>query len=178
MTSLEVCRQDWLELASKREGHGPFRYVLREEARERRTSLCGRLGVRVPRVSGQEAVYLRVWGGGVERLRLEAEEDARSDVVPLPPTTSRFYYFVQLESEDFRPLSLALALGPAAGAGGAAGATGAAPGTGCPEGPNLVKLAVDRPTDPGAGTAEPGSPDAPTLEAAGADRPDAGAPTR
>jgi hypothetical protein len=180
-TSLDVCRQDWLGPAIEREGRGHIRYVLRQEARERRTSLCGRLGVRVPRVSGPEAVYLRVWGGGVERLRLEAEEDAlerRSDVVSLAPTTSRFHYFVQLESEDFRPLSLALALGPAAGAGGAAGATGAAPGTGCPEGPNLVKLTVDRSKDPGAGTAEPGRPDAPSLEAAGADRPGAGTPTR
>jgi tetratricopeptide (TPR) repeat protein len=168
MTSLEVCRQDWLELASKREGHGPFRYVLREEARERRTSLCGRLGVRVPRVSGQEAVYLRVWGGGVERLpvpRLEADDDERrSDVVSLAPTTSRFHYFVQLESEDETPLSLPLTLDPA--------------GTKCPEGRNLLTLAADRLPEPREATAEPGSPGAPTVEAAGADRPDAGAPPR
>ena len=135
--------------------------------------------MRVPKVSGQkEAVYLRVWGGGVERLRLEAEEDAlerRSDVVSLAPTTSRFYYFVQLESEDGRPLSLPLALDPAAGA---AGATGAAPGSKCPEGRNLFTLAVDRLDGARAAIAEPGSPGAPTAEAAGADRPDAGAPTR
>jgi tetratricopeptide (TPR) repeat protein len=176
-TSLEVCRQDWLGLASEREGQ--IRYALREEERRRGNYLCGRLGVRVPKVPGQkEAVYLRVWGGGAERFRLEAEEDAlerRSDVVSLAPTTSRFYYFVQLESEDGRPLSLPLPLDPAPGA---AGATGAAPGTRCPEGRNLVRLAVGQPPVPGAAVAEHGSPGAPAAEAAEADRPDAAAPTR
>ena len=73
----------------------------------RAAAICaGRLGVRAPRLSGEkEKVYLRVWGGGVERLRLESgarRSEAGSDVVSLAPTTSRFYYFAQLENEDGR----------------------------------------------------------------------------
>ena len=112
--SLNACRGDWLGSASEQEGR--IRYTLKQTEGRGRGFLCGRLGVRAPRLSGeQENVYLRVWGGGVERLRLEArEEDRRSDVISLAPTTSRFYYFAQLENERGRPLSAPLALDPSA----------------------------------------------------------------
>jgi hypothetical protein len=112
--------------------------------------------------------------GKLRKTIKSAPLERRSDVVSLAPTTSRFYYFVQLESEDGRPLALLLPLDTGAGA---AGATPAAPGGRCPEGRNLFTLAVEQPTAPEA-ISEPGGPAAPTAEAAGADRPDAGATTR
>ena len=121
---INVCRWDWLAEVSRQEGEN--RYSLKQTQGRGRSYLCGRLGVRAPRVTTApraptEEVYLRVWGGGAERLRLESksepeggerERDAGSDVVSLAPTTSRFYYFAQLESEDGRPLSPPLALDP------------------------------------------------------------------
>jgi tetratricopeptide (TPR) repeat protein len=110
-----VCRRDWLGQASQREGR--IQYVLKQvPPRRGRAYLCGRLGVRAPRLSGEkEPLYLRVWGDGAERLRLEAGEeglDRRSDVISLAPTSSRFYYFAQLENERGIPLSLPVALDP------------------------------------------------------------------
>jgi tetratricopeptide (TPR) repeat protein len=110
-----VCRRDWLGPASEREGR--IQYVLKQvPPRRGRAYLCGRLGVRAPRLSGEaEPLYLRVWGDGAERLRLEAGEeglDRRSDVISLAPTSSRFYYFAQLENERGTPLSLPVALDP------------------------------------------------------------------
>ena len=110
-----ACRRDWLGPATDREGR--IQYVLKQvPPRRGRSYLCGRIGVRAPRLSGQGGhLYLRVWGGGAERLRLEAGEEGlerRSDVIALAPTSSRFYYLAQLESEDGQPLSMPLPLDP------------------------------------------------------------------
>ena len=113
---IRVCRSDWLTDMSLQEGEN--RHSLKQTQGRGRSYLCGRLGVRAPRVTKapNEEVYLRVWGGGAERLRLESESErergAGSDVVSLAPTTSRYYYFAQIESEDGRPLSPPLALDP------------------------------------------------------------------
>jgi hypothetical protein len=113
---IRVCRSDWLTDMSLQEGEN--RHSLKQTQGRGRSYLCGRLGVRAPRVTKapKEEVYLRVWGGGAERLRLESESErergAGSDVVSLAPTTSRYYYFAQIESEDGRPLSPPLALDP------------------------------------------------------------------
>ena len=113
--SLNACRGDWLGTASEQEGR--IRYTLKQ-VQGRGRGLSVRAARREgPRLSGeQEKVYLRVWGGGAERLRLEAREEdgRRSDVITLAPTTSRFYYFAQLENEGGRPLSAPLALDPSA----------------------------------------------------------------
>ena len=148
--SPDVCRDDWLEAASKREG--PTRYVLKEKERGSRSFLCGRLGVRVDRFAGeQEPLYLRVWGGSVERLRLEAtEEDRRSDMISLAQTTSRFYYFAQLENEKGRPLSAPLAIDPTA-----APTSAASPSpSGCRDAVNLITLTISRSADPGSASPE------------------------
>jgi tetratricopeptide (TPR) repeat protein len=113
---IRVCRSDWLTDMSRREGEN--RYSLKQTPGQDRSYLCGRFGVRAPRVEKApgEEVYLRVWGGGAERLRLESrserERGVGSDVVSLAPTTSRYYYLAQLESGDGRPLSPPLALDP------------------------------------------------------------------
>ena len=139
-----ACRRDWLGPASAEEGR--LQYTLKQvQPRRGRGYLCGRLGVRAPRLSGgEEAVYLRVWGGGAERLRLEAGEeglDRRSDVIALAPTSNRFYYFAQLENEKGRPLSAPLALDPnvvpAAGV--------PASSTRCADARPLIALAAEQP---------------------------------
>jgi hypothetical protein len=115
---IRVCRSDWLTAVSQSEGEN--RYSLKQMQGQGYSYLCGRLGVRAPRVEKgpNEEVYLRVWGGGAERVRLESrserEPGSGSDVVSLPPATSRYYYFAQIESENGRPLSLPLALDPTA----------------------------------------------------------------
>ena len=111
-----------------------------------------RLGVRVDRFAGeQEPLYLRVWGGGVERLRLEAtEEDRRSDMISLAPTTSRFYYFVQLENDKGRPLSAPLAIDPTS----APASTASPSASGCRDAVNLITLTIGRPEDPGSAPPE------------------------
>ena len=151
-----ACRRDWLGPASEQEGR--LQYVLKQvQPRRGRGYLCGRLGVRAPRLSGEEeTVYLRVWGGGAERLRLEAGEeglDRRSDVIALAPTSSRFYYFAQLEDEDGRPLSAPLALDPNVVP--AAGAVASA--TRCVDARPLIGLAAERPGESEAAPADDGS---------------------
>jgi hypothetical protein len=70
---IRVCRSDWLTEMSLHEGEN--RYSLKQTQGRGRSYLCGRLGVRAPRVTKgpKEEIYLRVWGGGAERLRLESE---------------------------------------------------------------------------------------------------------
>jgi len=148
---IRVCRSEWLADMSVVEGEN--RYSLKQTPGRGRSYLCGRLGVRAPRVqkTSKEEVYLRVWGGGAERLRLESESErergAGSDVVSLAPTTSRYYYFAQIESEDGRPLSLPLALDPAATPPRPAGAFPAR----CSDPRTLITLTV------GGQSEEPGS---------------------
>jgi tetratricopeptide (TPR) repeat protein len=139
--SLNACRGDWLASVSEQEGR--IRYALKQAEGRGRGYLCGRLGVRVPRLSGEgENLYLRVWGGGAERLRLEArEEDRRSDVISLALPPSRFYYFAQLENEGGQPLSAPLALDPSA-----APAEPASPAAaGCADPRRLISLTAERP---------------------------------
>jgi tetratricopeptide (TPR) repeat protein len=142
--SLNACRGDWLAAASEREGR--IRYALQQTEGRGRGYLCGRLGVRAPRLSGEgENVYLRVWGGGAERLRLEArEEDRRSDVISLVPTTSRFYYFAQLENERGQPLSAPLALDPSAVPSRPVSPAAA----GCADPRRLISLTAEAPGEP------------------------------
>jgi tetratricopeptide (TPR) repeat protein len=140
-----ACRRDWLGPASEREGR--IQYVLKQvPPRRGRSYLCGRIGVRAPRLSGQgENLYLRVWGGGAERLRLEAGEEGlerRSDVISLAPTSSRFYYLAQLESEDGTPLSMPLPLDP-----------NVKPSA--PEGPNVMPSVAAVPPTPRCPDARP-----------------------
>jgi tetratricopeptide (TPR) repeat protein len=157
--SSNVCRRDWLRLASEEEGR--LDYVLKQvPPRRGRGYLCGRLGVRAPRLSGElpgeeETVYLRVWGGGAERLRLEAGEeglDRRSDMISLAPTSSRYYYFAQLENEGGRPLSPPLALDPNV----APTAPVPAPATRCLDARPLLWLEAGRPGELEAAPAEEG----------------------
>jgi tetratricopeptide (TPR) repeat protein len=140
-----ACRRDWLGPASEREGR--IQYVLKQvPPRRGRSYLCGRIGVRAPRLSAQgENLYLRVWGGGAERLRLEAGEEGlerRSDVISLAPTSSRFYYLAQLESEDGQPLSMPLPLDP-----------NVKPSA--PEAPSLMPNAAGAPSTPRCPDARP-----------------------
>ena len=93
-----------------------IRYVLREEEPASAATLCADAWACGCRGSPVKRPCTFACGGGAWSAsvsRRTRTPSARSDVVSLAPTTSRFYYFVQLESEDFRPLSLALALGPA-----------------------------------------------------------------
>jgi hypothetical protein len=146
--SLNACRGDWLASASDQEARGRIRYALKQIVGRGRGYLCGRLGVRAPRLPGEEeVVYLRVWGGGAERLRLEAGEDGldrRSDVISLAPTSNRFYYFAQLENEGGRPLSAPLALDPRAVPPMAASPSAAR----CADARTLITLTVEQPADP------------------------------
>jgi hypothetical protein len=153
--SSNVCRRDWLGQASEQEGS--IQYALKQvQPRRGRGYLCGRLGVRAPRISGEEeTVYLRVWGGGAERLRLEAGEeglDRRSDVISLPPTSSRFYYFAQLENESGRPLSLPLALDPNV----VPTEPAAASAPRCPDARRLIALEAERSAEHEAAPADEG----------------------
>jgi tetratricopeptide (TPR) repeat protein len=151
-----ACRRDWLGPASEREGR--IQYVLKQvPPRRGRSYLCGRLGVRAPRLSGEaENLYLRVWGGGAERLRLEAGEEGlerRSDVISLGATSSRFYYFAQLESEGGQPLSMPLALDPNVVP--SAPAAQATPR--CPDARPFIALVAERSGGAESGPAEDGT---------------------
>ena len=152
--SLNACRGDWLASASDQEGRDRIRYALKQTQGRGRGYLCGRLGVRAPRLSGgEELVYLRVWGGGAERLRLEAGEDGldrRSDVISLAPTSSRFYYFAQLENEGGRPLSAPLALDPSA----VPPRTMSPSAARCPDPRTLITLTVEQPGEPAPALSE------------------------
>jgi tetratricopeptide (TPR) repeat protein len=162
--TLNACRGDWLGSASEREGR--IRYTLKQAEGRGLGFLCGRLGVRAPRLSGeQENLYLRVWGGGVERLRLEArEEDRRSDVISLAPTASRFYYFAQLENQKGTPLSAPLALDPSA-----APQTMSPSAARCADPRGLITLRAEPIADPGSESPAGVGPAGPAP--AGAQRP-------
>jgi hypothetical protein len=66
-------------------------------------------------------------------------------VISLAPTSSRFYYFAQLENEGGRPLSAPLALDPSAVPPRATSSFA----TRCPDARTLITLTVERPADPG-----------------------------
>ena len=66
-------------------------------------------------------------------------------MISLAPTSSRFYYFAQLENEGGRPLSAPLALDPSAVPPRAASSSAAR----CPDARTLITLTVEQPADPG-----------------------------
>ncbi len=142
--SLNVCHADWLTMMSEQEGQ--IRYSLKQTQGQGRSYLCGRLGVRAPKLPNEERAYLRVWGGGAERLRLDSrgEGERGSDVISLAPTTSRFYYLAQLESEDGRPLSPPLPLDPNATPARAPSASA----TRCADARTLITLTAGPPEEP------------------------------
>ena len=88
---IRVCRSDWLADMSLQEGEN--RSFPQADAGRGRSYLCGRLGVRAPRVTKapKEEVYLRVWAAGRSACawnpRARRERGAGSDVVSLAPTT-------------------------------------------------------------------------------------------
>jgi tetratricopeptide (TPR) repeat protein len=161
--ALSVCRTDWLAATSEQEGQ--IRYVLKQVQGQGRSYLCGRLGVRAPKLSdvgpppqaSDGDIYLRVWGGGAERLRLDprGEGERGSDVIALPPITSRFYYLAQLETEDGRPLSPPLALDPNATPARAPSASAAR----CTDARTLITLTAERAEDAAAARASLAQPE-------------------
>ena len=66
--SLNACRGDWLSSASDQEGRGRIRYALRQTQGRGRGYLCGRLGVRAPRLAGEEEPSTSACGGAARSV--------------------------------------------------------------------------------------------------------------
>ena len=137
--ALNVCHVDWLTTMSEQQGQ--MRYSLKQtQGQGPQLPVREARRPRAEAAEGEERAYLRVWGGGAERLRLESrgEGGRGSDVVSLALTTSRYYYLAQLEGEDGRPLSPPLALDPNATPARAPSASAAR----CADPRTLITLAV------------------------------------
>jgi tetratricopeptide (TPR) repeat protein len=114
--SERICRDEWWAGATKREGT-LLVYQLNQTEPATYRALCSWLGVRIEPPAGdwkgEERLYLHVWGGEVDaRILVENREQRarRPDPVSLVSTSSRFYYFAQLENAQGQPVSLPLAL--------------------------------------------------------------------
>jgi tetratricopeptide (TPR) repeat protein len=168
-----ICRDEWLSVATKREGTRLL-YQLSQTEPATYRALCSWLGVRVEPPAGdlrvEEPLFLRVWGGGVdERLLVESRDsrDRRPDPVSLVSTPNRFYYFAQLETSGGKPMSLPLVLTQPSASDGAAstmmgpprpasvalvapseGGPAVGSGTRCPGVKNLIQLTFTRADTP------------------------------